>query len=189
MSRDERVMQFTFRLMAKQAMTNADTVNMRPSFVLPAYPPCIRSFKDLKRVAIKDLLLETHHRGTYLLLRSITPPDRMTAVMSIVEDENKDALMPQLYHQEEENERPADDILPEGTVLVVKEPYLKLMSDGDHGLRIDHPSDIIHLPSHDDRVPTCWQPRRKEKSLTASAWKKKGNNRFDESKYHAAIRQ
>jgi hypothetical protein len=42
---------------------------------------------QLKRVAIKDLQLETHHRRTYLLLRSITLDSRMTAIMVIMEDE------------------------------------------------------------------------------------------------------
>jgi hypothetical protein len=98
---------------------------------------------------IKDLLLESHHRENYIMVRSITPPDRMTAVMAIVEDENGDVIMLQLYYQEEENARPAEDLLGEGTVLILKEPYLKLMSDGDYGLRIDHPSDLIYVPKND----------------------------------------
>ncbi|CZR52531.1 related to TPR domain protein [Phialocephala subalpina] len=125
--------------------------------------------------------------GTYLLLRSITPPDRMTAIMAIVEDENRDVLMLQLYYQEEENERAAEEVLEEGTVLIVKEPYLKLMSDGDHGIRIDHLSDVIYFPMYDERVPKCWQLRLAECNVTASAWKAKGNDYFNESKYHAAI--
>jgi hypothetical protein len=138
---------------------------------------------------INDLLLETHHRGSYLMLRSITPPDRMNAIMAIVQDENEDAIMLQLYHQEEENERPAKEILAEGLVLIVKEPYLKLMSDGDYGIRVDHLSDIIHLPKYDERVPNCWRPRSAEHNASASAWKTTGNEHFKESKYHAAIEQ
>lgn len=156
-SRDKIILQFRFRLMMKQE--RADNFNMRTSFVPPAYNPCLCPFHDLTKVSIKNLLLETHHRGNYLLMRSITPPDRMTAVMAIVEDENRDVLMLQLYYQEKENERTAEDILKEGTVLIVKEPYLKMMSDGDYGIRIDHLSDIIYLPAYDERVPSCWQPR------------------------------
>jgi len=136
---------------------------------------------------IKDLLLETHHREKYVMLRSITPPDRMTAVMAIVEDENGDAIMLQLYYQEEENARPAEDILSEGTILIIKEPYLKLMSDGDYGLRIDHPSDLIYVSTNDQRVPSCWQPRVKELEVSAEYLRIQGNNYFNDSNYQAAI--
>jgi len=186
-SRDEITLQFRLRAMMKQGKYNHNNHILRSSFVPPAYLPCLTPFCDLTKVMITDLRLETHHRGAYLLLRSITPPDRMTAIMAIVEDENKDVLMLQLYYQEEENERAAEEILEEGTVLIVKEPYLKLMSDGDVGLRVDHLSDVMHLPIYDERVPSCWRLRLAEHDVAASAWKTKGNDRFKESKYHAAI--
>lgn len=63
------------------------------SFVPPAYLPCTAPMTELRHVAIKDLQLETHHRGTYLLLRSITPPRRMTAIMAVMEDKNGDVIM------------------------------------------------------------------------------------------------
>jgi hypothetical protein len=183
--RDEIVLQFKFRLLMSQGGANSQNFNMRSSHIPPAYTPCLNPFCELTKVMIRDLLLETHHRGTYLLLRSITPPDRMTAVMAIVEDEKKDVLMLQLYCQEPENERAAEEILREGTVLIVKEPYLKLMSDGDYGIRVDHLSDVIYLPMYDQRVPNRWQVA--ENHGSASAWKAKGNDYFNESKYYDAI--
>lgn len=183
--RDELILQFRFRLMMKQSRAKLQNFNIRTSHIPPAYIPCLSPLCDLTKAMIKDLLLETHHRGTYLLLRSITPPDRMNAVMAIVEDEKKNVLMLQLYCQEPENERAAEEILGEGTVLIVKEPYLKLMTDGDYGLRVDHLSDVIHLPMYDKRVPNCWQVA--ENHGSASAWKAKGNDYFNKSKYHDAI--
>jgi hypothetical protein len=185
-SRDETILQFRFRLMMRQGRANSKTFNMRSSLIPPAYTPCSSLFCDLTKVMIKDLLLETHHRGTYLLLRSVTPPDRMTAVMAIVEDEEKDVLMLQLYYQEPENERAAEEILGEGTVLIVKEPYLKLMSDGDYGIRVDHLSDVIYPSMYDERVPDCWQVTEDHDS--AGAWKAKGNDYFNGSKYRDAIK-
>jgi len=175
--------------MMKQGSADINNFNMRSSFVPPAYLPCNSPFSDLTKVMIKDLLLETHHRGSYLLLRSITPPDRMTAIMAIVEDEKKDVIMLQLYHQEEENERATEEILEEGKVLIVKEPYLKLMSDGDYGIRVDHLSDVIYLPMYDERVPKSWQQRFAEHGVSASALKTKGNDFFNDFKYQAAIEQ
>jgi hypothetical protein len=150
--RDELIMQFRFRLMMKQARSDTNNYNMRTTFIPPAYTPCITPLPELKKVMIRDLRLETHHRGTYLLLTSITPPDRMTAVMALVEDEKKEVVMLQLYYQAEENERSAEEILPEGAVLIVKEPYLKVMADGGYGIRVDHVSDISVTPR------PVWQP-------------------------------
>ncbi|KAF8850697.1 SET domain-containing protein [Acephala macrosclerotiorum] len=186
-SRNEIIMQFRFRLLMKERKADSGAYNTRSSFIPPAYIPCLSPFSDLAKVMIKDLLLETHHRGTYLLLRSVTPPDRMNAIMAVVEDENKDVLMLQLYYQEVENERAAEEILKEGTVLIVKEPYLKLMADGDYGIRIDHLSDVTYLSMYDERVPNCWQLKFVEHNVSASAWKAKGNDYFNESRYYAAI--
>lgn len=185
-SRSELVLQFQHRLMMRTTK-GANNFQLRSSFVPPAYSPCTQPFSTLAKVMIEDLLLETHHRGKYLLLRSITPPDRMTAIMAVVEDENNDVVMLQLYHREEEEERAAREIMGEGTVLIIKEPYLKLMSDGDYGLRVDHFSDFIHLRVYDERVPRGWRPQKPEQIFAASSWKAEGNSFFNESKYHIAI--
>ncbi|PGH18369.1 hypothetical protein AJ79_00435 [Helicocarpus griseus UAMH5409] len=71
--------------------------------------------------------------------------------MAIVEDEMEDVLCLQLYHQDVD--RANDDILPQGTVFIIKEPYLKLMADGNYGIRVDHLSDIVYLPVGDHRFP------------------------------------
>jgi tetratricopeptide (TPR) repeat protein len=107
----------------------------------------------------------------------------MTGVMVIVEDEKGDVLLVQLYHQEEDE---AEDVLVEGMVLILKEPYLKLMSDGNYGLRVDHLSDVVFLSANDDRIPSSWR-RELAESGTALTWKTKGNNHFNKSAYRSAI--
>lgn len=164
----------------------SDVNQFQTSFVPPAYPPCITPLSGLKKVMNKDLLLETHHQGKFLLLRSITPANRMTAVMSIMEDETLDCLMVQLYYQDAEKERKAKDILREGDVLIIKQPYFKLMSDGDYGIRVDHLSDIVRLPVGDERTPVPWRSRSAQSKATAADWKVKGNAHFKNSDFHAA---
>lgn len=58
------------------------------------------------------MVLETHHRGRYILVKTVTPVDRMTAILAIVEDEEGNSLMLQLFSQEKA--RSADDILSKG---------------------------------------------------------------------------
>lgn len=188
-TRAETILQFNIRRMAGRANASAtpNTTHVMRSFVPSPYTPCIRPLCDLTKIMIDDLRLETHHRGTYLMLRSITPQDRMTAVMSIVEDENGDHLLLQLYHQEDGTGGAAEDILVEGMAVIVKEPYLKLTSDGGYGLRVDHLSDVIFLSADNERIPSRWQRRSAQQNYTAMAWKTRGNDYFGKSRYRAAI--
>lgn len=157
-SRDELI--HKLRLMMRQGRGYCRKGYMKTILVPPYYPSCTQSLQDLQKVTIKDLRLEVHHRGAYALLRSATAPDRMTAVMGILEDETGDALMIQLYHCETEKERTAaeilPEILPERAVLAVKDPFLELMDDGYLVLRVDHVSDVVFLPDNDIRVPAVW---------------------------------
>ncbi|ELR10159.1 hypothetical protein VC83_00714 [Pseudogymnoascus destructans] len=161
--------------------------SIHTSFVAPAYSPCIIPVADLKHVTIDELLLETHHRGTCILLRCITPPNRMTAIMVLAEDKNNDVVCLQMYQQENEETRPATDIANPGVVLLVKEPYYKIMSDGEYGLRVDHLSDIVHLKSDDVRIPSDWQPRVIEVEQSAEALKLKGNSAMKKGKFWDSI--
>ncbi|KAL2810626.1 hypothetical protein BJX63DRAFT_444568 [Aspergillus granulosus] len=182
-SRNEIIMEFMFRrMMFSNKLANMHEIHS--SFVPPAYPPSVAALSTLKRVLIRDLTLETHHRGFYILLRAVTPTDRMTAVMAVVEDEGGDVLVLQLYNQEKELS--TDGRLVEGTAILVKEPYLKIMADENYGIRVDHLSDIRILPSHDPLVPLSWGGRR-GMDPTASYCKAKGNDHFNKGQYYLAI--
>ncbi|KAJ6016560.1 hypothetical protein N7540_011151 [Penicillium herquei] len=183
-SRDEILMQFMFRRMMKPE-SPANPMTIRSSFLPPAYPPCDRPFSKLNKVNIRSLCLETHHREQYLLLRTLTETDTMTAVMTIVEDEDGSVLMLQLYNQEKELS--GAQSLKKGTVLVVKEPYVKVMADGDYGIRVDHISDVWFIPEFDNMIPISWRSRVTQAEDDASFWKTRGNEHFDQGDHRSAI--
>ncbi|KAK4077184.1 hypothetical protein Purlil1_12487 [Purpureocillium lilacinum] len=106
---------------------------------------------------ISDMALETHHRGYMTLLRVRTPPQRITAVMAIVEDEQGTAVLLQLYHQPEEVHVPAEEILQPGSICILKEPFFKYATDGSYSLRVDHLSDILWLRGSEDCVSPKWR--------------------------------
>lgn len=110
----------------------------------------------------------------------------MTAVMTVVEDERGDGVMLQLYNQEKELS--TDGRLVEGTVILVKEPYLKFMADGNYGMRVDHLSDIRFLPDHDSLIPLGWGGQR-AMDASANYHKIRGNNCFNRNEHHVAINQ
>ena len=145
------------------------------SWVGPPYPPSKAVLEDLKKLVLKDLRLETHHRGFYVLLRAAAPSHLMTAVMTIMEDENGDGVVFQLYQQKADNYRAAEEVIQEGSLYIVKEPYFKVMNDGGYGLRVDHVSDLILLSVDDERVPAAWKPRITELEKNAMELKDEGN--------------
>jgi hypothetical protein len=162
---------------------------IRSSFLARPYLPSVAPFKALKKMLLKDLKLETHHRGLYLLLRVITPPTRMTGIMVVMEDEADQAMIVQLYQQEEEKYRPARVSVERNGVCVIKEPYFKIMGDGGYGLRLDHVSDLIWLLEIDDRIPLQWRPRITQLDKTADEWKSEGNCAMKSQEFFEAARK
>lgn len=189
--RDRKSREYTYRkfMAALKFRGIKKQIEIHSSSMPPAYLPCTSPMAELTNVVIKDLQLETHHRGTYLLLRSITPPSRMTAIMAIMEDENGDVMMLQLYQQEDESKRAAADVVNVGTILLVKEPYFKLMGDGEYGLRVDHLSDVVQIKKDDARIPKAWQPPNIPSADSAESLKAKGNLSMEKKRYWDAIKE
>ncbi|KAJ5690204.1 TPR domain protein [Penicillium macrosclerotiorum] len=160
---------------------------LHASFVPPPYHPCASRMESLRKIMVTDLLLETHHRGSYVVLRTITPVHIMTGILVIVEDESDTPITLQIYHQET---RSLADKFPKGTILVVKEPYLKVTADGEFGIRLDHHCDFKILQKYDSKVPSVWQERQFGNSfsrLSSNDWRLMGNRLFNNSKYYLAI--
>jgi len=69
----------------------------------------------------------------------------------------------------------------------VKEPYFKVMNDGNYGLRVDHLSDVTWLSPDDERIPIGWRARISELEKTAETLKKEGNLALKAGKLNIAI--
>lgn len=184
-SRDLALFRFQESLVRSQRARAAATgPRSRLSFVPRPYPPCVVPLSELHKTMIDDLLLETHHRGTYLLVRSLMSQGREAAVKAVVEDEDGEVVVVHLHHQADDGGEP---VVLEGTVMILKEPFLKVMMDGSPALRVDHPSDVVFLPADDRRVPAAWR-RKSHHSGTALAWKAQGDKHLDKSEYRSAIK-
>jgi hypothetical protein len=159
----------------------------RSDFVPSAYPPCIVPFSGLTKTMIEDLCPDTHHEDQYLIVRCIAPPYRLISVMSVVEDECGHAVMLTLCHQDEAH--PLDEILAEGMILAVKEPYVRRMKDGAYGIIVDHVSNYKYLSMKDDLMPRKWQEKRPESQDNATTWDITGNELVEKDMYFSAIRR
>jgi hypothetical protein len=161
---------------------------MATSQLPPPYPPCVRPIDQLEQIAISDMKLETHHRGKRTALRVLTPPDRMTAVMAIVEDEQGTALLLQLYYQPDESVVPAEEIMQPGDVFILKEPFFKTATDGSYTLRVDHLGDIVRLANNDNRIPSYWRTQHPVLRKSSKDIRVQGNKAVQEKKWAEAHR-
>lgn len=187
-SRGQLVHEFMLRYASTTMMhRRKDRYTIHHSWVAAPYPPSVASLRGLKKLYLKDLQLETHHRGFYALLRVATLPVTMTAVMAIMEDEKDDGVVFQLYQQEDEDHRPGEEAVQIQRVCVVKEPYFKVMNDGNYGLRVDHLSDVMWLSPDDEKIPRGWRARISEVEKTAETLKEEGNLALKAGKLDVAI--
>lgn len=161
-----------------------------PGDCLPrAYPPSVTPVAQLKKIMIPGLQLETHHRGHYALLKTITEVYNRYWAMVLVEDEEGHNLLLQLHNQ---GPYLANDL---GTVFLVKEPYVIRLADRTFGIRVDHPADVKSIPEFDFSNPALVFGGIKEGeekddvpvSPSPNFWKKKGNDFCGKKKYGLAI--
>ncbi|KAG5659744.1 hypothetical protein KAF25_002303 [Fusarium avenaceum] len=140
------------------------------------YPPCVVGITELRPMELSELRMETHHRGYFIHLQRVSP-------VTILEASSWTVVQGDLSNDVERLEvflhrtRHGGDILDIASELVVKEPYFTLNNQGEHTIRIDHPSDLIVTEISQD--PESW--RKKEcrpcgEIVSAEICKKTGNN-------------
>jgi hypothetical protein len=156
--------------------------------VLPEpYLPCTVPLGELSPIALRELQLETHHRGRYVMLHAITEPKRFDGVMLVVEDEAGSVTLVDLYNQVGPRVARAleDKQMPALVVFVVKEPFFHVTHRGDYAIRVDHPSDIVWLPENDKRLPAAWGASARVK--TVKDWLEEGAAAYEAGYYRRAI--
>lgn len=133
---------------------------------------------------MKDLIIGIHHRGKYLVLRTIAPPVELSAIVTVVEDETGEVDRLTIYNFDAGTS--LDEQLPKGSYVAVKEPYFRTSNDRHCTIRVDHPSDLVVLYATDDIVSAAFQPQPVELNVDPKKLKEAGNAALDEKHYHTA---
>ena len=157
-----------------------DTFLVDSSIIAPHYAPSTTSSDRLTKMYVKDLQLETHHRGFYLLLTTIVSPMKIAGVIvSLMRDEADDVVMTSHHYENIQS-------LYLAGVFMIKEPYFTITSDGDYCVRVDHVTDMIHICAGYNRVSSHLGPYSDEIPVTTVDWKCKGDTELKEQNYIAA---
>lgn len=157
---------------------------IRNGFIGAAYAPCTLPLSSLVPIHLRDLTLETQHRGRVLIVRAFCEPNLMVSIQNAVEDELGDVDRLAIYNLLPTTE--ANDVLPQGAIVAVKEPYYKLTADGGPFVRVDHPTDFVLLKPGNSIIPHAFDNYIKQIGQSATRLKEEGNSKFQRSEFQAA---
>jgi tetratricopeptide (TPR) repeat protein len=147
------------------------------------------SLSDLNPILLKDLLVPHVHHGKYLLCRTITYSFTIVGVLTLVEDLNDDVEELALYHFQKSLIDDPNTWLPPGTILIIKEPYLKYASSQGQTviLRCDSPSDVIFVDECNEELlkGTKWYQKC---TFSFDQLKVKGNTYYSSEDYGNALK-
>jgi len=146
------------------------------------YPPCTVPVNELRHMRVPDLHIDTHHRGSLLILQRTSPVVKFrTHSWIVVKDQLSDESERLELHLH--NSWYGEDILESARHLALKEPYFTLNNDEEAVLWVDHPSDLVVLTDADGfsvspyllpdfSIPGAELPRK----TTSQQCKEIGNN-------------
>ncbi|THY25749.1 hypothetical protein D6D01_04930 [Aureobasidium pullulans] len=145
-------------LLAHGAISSLSNADIKMTVISESYSPSIAPLQTPNKINLRDLNLETHHRGNLLVLRTFGHSTDVAQIQTFmpVEDETGDVDRIAIFNFSLSSW--PEKRLPSGIVLVIKEPFYSSVSeDMGMALCIHHPSD---LPIQ---------------AKTASEWKLEGN--------------
>jgi tetratricopeptide (TPR) repeat protein len=176
--------------------SNKDQLKTRFNFITTHEHFCSKKLENLEPITLQEMQVNKIHTGRFLLCRTVQDPFYVTSMMSLVEDSNDEMENLSLYNFNNYYELDPKLILPKGSILIIKEPYLKSMlsSQEDYHIRVESPSDIIIISDLDYEEKYSkylldkWTSNASESEFTFDELNKKGNRLFVEQNYHQAIR-
>ncbi|CAJ1408069.1 unnamed protein product [Effrenium voratum] len=125
------------------------------------------SWQRLKSVAISELKLFCPTKGSCLECEVVGDPRFVVGITTVIQDVRGNAVLCGIYNLPGVcDQRSASSKLQRGSTLLIAEPFLKVMSDGCRGIRVDNPSEIqVFPPGH--------KPQRGEAEITAGQFGKR----------------
>lgn len=115
-------------------------------FTIPSLLPYskVEDISVLTPIRFEEMQVPSVHLGRSLLLRTITPSSVIVSVSTVVEDASGNVSVLSLFHFQKNFEEDPNHWIPEGTILVIKEPSLVYGPAEDVVfLYVCSPSDVV----------------------------------------------
>ncbi|KAG9948288.1 SET domain-containing protein, partial [Aureobasidium melanogenum] len=170
------------------AISGRTTTNIKLTVFPEAYAPSKASLLTLaNKIHLNDLLLETHHHGSFLILRTFAHSTNVSEIQTFMPVEDETGEVDRIAILNFGLSSWPQKQLPPGAVLAIKEPfYSSVPEDMGMALCVHHPSDVLFLDEDHPMFPHEWKSSTQPK--TASEWKLDGNNALKSKDYIKANR-
>lgn len=147
----------------------------------------LSTLDQLESIKLKDMYVNMRHLGKYLLCRVVQDPFYITSMITLVEDEDGDVESVWLYNFTTSYDINPADLLPENTVIAIKEPFLKSMVEDKTKcmIRVESPTDVVIL--NDYNGVSKWVIN--QNTATFDEFNNCGNRYFVAKDYRKAIKQ
>jgi tetratricopeptide (TPR) repeat protein len=169
---------------------------MRYKYTASEIDFCKTELEQLKPIRLRQMDVNKIHKGRYLLCRVVQQPFYVTGMLTLIEDQDDEIENLSLYNFSHDYKIEPSLLLPLGSVLIIKEPYLKgMIHDAtDFHIRVESPTDLIILSDmelnelYSKYSNPKWVDTEYERRVSFDALIETGNVFFVEKKYHPAIR-
>jgi tetratricopeptide (TPR) repeat protein len=144
---------------------------------------------ELTPITLSEMLVATVHSGRYLACRTINMATCYRRISVVVEDLNDHVEELLLYNMVNKLHMNMDDMMPIGTILIIKEPFLLGLGSTAKRtcIRCDSPSDVVFVNDNNPiLIGTKWFVNYDKSQFK---WlKAKGNAMYKTECYHQALR-
>lgn len=95
--------------------------------------------------------------GSVIVVRTFTNPNYNCYLCTAVEDTQ--GAVDCIILQNRDHDLTAEETLPKGIVMAIKEPHYVVFMDGQRGILVNHPSNLIELDISSNLYPAQWRER------------------------------
>ena len=139
---------FLYNMPEVQSTSSSKDVALYTSFITGNTHSSKKALNELKPITLNQMMVPKLHENSYLLCRTVSKAKSMIGTMVLIEDTNGDIEELALYNFKRLD---TQNFLPFGTIMIIKEPYMKYSSLGKNvAIRVDSPSDVIFLDQTDE---------------------------------------
>ncbi|CAF0780715.1 unnamed protein product [Brachionus calyciflorus] len=175
---------FRIRMFNNNSNKNKKTIELKQTYTCIKKHTSYKKWEDFKKITLKEMYVNKVHEGRYLEGKVAYEPFFITAIQSLIQDENGDLEVFSVYNLNRNYDEDPKLLLPLGATVRIKEPFLKMAASGNgmFSVRVDSPSDleIVILTE----IPKSIQ----DNSILYEKFNKDGNEFFSQKKFLQAIR-
>ena len=154
---------------------------LKTNYVTTDRNSCLIDMKFLRKLSLKEMMVNKMHYGHYLECKTIADPFYVSGMNLLIQDSNGDIENLVIYNYETKSiDIDPKFLIPLGTRLIIKEPHLQSFGseEDNFGIRVDSPTDIV-IQSY---------PDSEYSNKTVEELIEEGNKSFGKSYLHDAIR-